>query len=148
MTPFEEQLLRLKQALGTTEDQEVAEALGLTKAAFAQRKKRGSFPAAELRVLAAENPRLQLDVGHVLTGKTQQQTAVALAAGAQVGTAETPGTYGHKRGPPPPLLSPPLDPDERAISAEERLLITALRQCDTPDQDAVRHLVLRLAGRR
>lgn len=68
MRLFDEQLLRLKQALGLAEDQAVASALGLSKAAFADRKKRDAFPADKLKALAADRPELKLDVKYVLTG--------------------------------------------------------------------------------
>ncbi|PZP64197.1 MAG: hypothetical protein DI597_00860 [Pseudoxanthomonas spadix] len=68
MRLFDEQLLRLKQVLGLVEDQAVASALGMSKAAFADRKKRGSFPEDKLKALAADKPDLRLDVKYVLTG--------------------------------------------------------------------------------
>ena len=57
------------------EDQEVADVLGMSKAAFSARKKRGSFPENELYALAAKHPDLGLDVGYVMTGKSAKQTA-------------------------------------------------------------------------
>ncbi len=68
MENFDQQLLRLKQSLGVTSDQDVAAALGLTKAAFSERKKRGAFPEEKLYALAAKRPDLRLDVLHVLAG--------------------------------------------------------------------------------
>lgn len=70
MREFDHQLLRLKQALGAAEDQAVAAALGLSKAAFADRKKRAAFPADKVKALAADRPELGLDVQYVLTGTT------------------------------------------------------------------------------
>ncbi len=46
----------------------MADALGMTKAAFSARKKRGSFPVDKLKALAADRPELGLDVKYVLTG--------------------------------------------------------------------------------
>ena len=72
---FPQQLLRLKELLKAKEDQDVATALGMTKAAFSARKARGSFPETELYALAARQPELGIDVPYVLTGITQGATA-------------------------------------------------------------------------
>lgn len=63
---FSESLDRLKHELRVSKDGEVAVALGMSKTAFSERKKRGSFPEKELRALAAERP--EIDVVYVLTG--------------------------------------------------------------------------------
>ncbi|HHX6877960.1 helix-turn-helix domain-containing protein [Pseudomonas aeruginosa] len=76
MRDFDQQLLRMKAVLGMTSDQAVAAALGMTKAAFSDRKKRGAFPEDKLRVLAQQRPELLLDVDYVLTGqRLYQETA-------------------------------------------------------------------------
>ena len=93
MENFDQQLLRLKQALGVTSDQDVAAALGLTKAAFSDRKKRGAFPEEKLYALAAKRPDLRLDVLHVLAGDKKEavvrltiaELEAALAFGADKG---------------------------------------------------------------
>lgn len=69
---FGEALSRLKVQMGVSEDQEVAEALGLSKAAFSARKGRDSFPEKELRALLNERPELPIDVDYVLTGRQQK----------------------------------------------------------------------------
>lgn len=69
MREFDAQLLRLKQALGVTEDQDVATALALTKAAFSDRKRRGAFPEDKLFALQARRPELGIDATYVLTGE-------------------------------------------------------------------------------
>lgn len=66
---FDEALLRLKRQIGTLEDQQVADLLGLKKAAFSARKSRGSFPEKELRALAQQRPELGIDVEYVLHGR-------------------------------------------------------------------------------
>lgn len=71
MDEFSSQLLRLKQALGVVEDQDVAHALGMTKAAFSDRKRRGAFPAEKLRATAAAHPEWHMDVDFVLTGSSR-----------------------------------------------------------------------------
>ena len=67
---FSDSLLRLKHYLRVSKDQEVANALGLSKTAFSERKKRSSFPEKELRALAQQRPELGIDVEYVLTGGT------------------------------------------------------------------------------
>lgn len=85
MRAFDQQLLRLKQALGVTEDQAVAAALGLSKAAFADRKKRGAFPIDKLKALAGEQPGLRIDVNFVLTGESLEleRRLAAITAGTK-----------------------------------------------------------------
>lgn len=68
MKNFDEQLLRLKQAVKLTDDQDVAALLGMTKAAFSGRKKRGVFPEDKLFALATRRPEMQLDAIYILTG--------------------------------------------------------------------------------
>lgn len=68
MNFFAEATLRLKQQLKTTQDKEIALALGLSAQAWAGRKKRDNFPEKELRALAQRCPELGIDVGYVLTG--------------------------------------------------------------------------------
>jgi transcriptional regulator with XRE-family HTH domain len=65
---FSDSLARLKHYLRVSKDQEVAEALGMSKTAFSERKKRSSFPEKELRALAQQRPELGIDVDYVLTG--------------------------------------------------------------------------------
>lgn len=67
MTRFEEQLLRLKECLGVSKDVQVAEAIGLSRAAFSNRKQLGSFPEEHVVALKREYP--DLDVMYVLTGQ-------------------------------------------------------------------------------
>lgn len=74
MRIFDACLLRLKQAVKATDDQEVAELLGMTKAAFSDRKRRDSFPADKVRALAQQRPDLGIDVEHVLTGVSTPTT--------------------------------------------------------------------------
>lgn len=69
MNNFDQQLLRLKAAIGVTDDQEVAALLGLTKAAFSARKTRGAFPVDKLLALITTRPDLKIDASFVLTGE-------------------------------------------------------------------------------
>lgn len=68
MDLFSDVLSRLKHELRTSKDQEIAAALGMSKTAFSERKKRNSFPEKELYALAATRPDLQLDIAYILTG--------------------------------------------------------------------------------
>ncbi|MEI2428672.1 helix-turn-helix domain-containing protein [Lysobacter yananisis] len=72
MRPFDEQLLRLKQVLKLTDDQDVADALGMNKAAFSARKTRGAFPEDKLFALAAKQPELKIDPAYVITGRSEE----------------------------------------------------------------------------
>jgi transcriptional regulator with XRE-family HTH domain len=77
MKNFDEQLLRLKQMVKLTADKDVAGLLGMTKAAFSDRKKRGAFPEDKLGALAAQRPELLIDVNYVLTGRRSQEHTLA-----------------------------------------------------------------------
>lgn len=75
MNSFEDALKRLKHALRVSNDTEVANALGMTKTAFAERKRRGSFPDRQLLNLAASQPELGLDTAYILNGETAKSAA-------------------------------------------------------------------------
>jgi transcriptional regulator with XRE-family HTH domain len=68
MNFFSEIVARLKYELHVSKDMEVADALGLSKSAFSERKRRGEFPEKKLWALAESRPELNLDVGYVLNG--------------------------------------------------------------------------------
>ena len=76
---FQEALLRLKTQLRLERDQEVAEVLGLTKSAFSERKKRGSFPEKEVLALARKSPELGLDLDFIFTGIPATEFGKAVA---------------------------------------------------------------------
>lgn len=71
MNEFNKQLLRLKEETGIIEDQGIAALLGLSKAAFSDRKKRDSFPIKEVFALAAQRPELGLDPDYIVTGTSK-----------------------------------------------------------------------------
>ena len=75
MNFFSDSLDRIKYLLRVSKDGEVAAALGLSKTAFAERKRRLSFPEKELYALAAKRPELNLDVDYVLTGIPREARA-------------------------------------------------------------------------
>ena len=66
MGNFSEVLDRLKHELRVSKDQEVADFLGMSKTAFAERKRREVFPEEKLLAVAPEHP--GVDVGYVLRG--------------------------------------------------------------------------------
>ena len=69
---FDEATLRLKQQLKVQSDKEVAEAIGMTPAAWNNRKKRDSFPTKEVFALAAQRPELGLDPDWIVSGSTSR----------------------------------------------------------------------------
>lgn len=73
MKKFDQQLLRFKTALGVISDQEVAAVLGMSKAAFSDRKKRDSFPEDKLLALVTKRPDLVIDPQWVLNGTTANE---------------------------------------------------------------------------
>ena len=77
---FDLKLLRLKGALCVAEDQDVADALGMTKAAFSARKRRDAFPDDKLLALAARRPDLNLDLQFILEGESAQEKAAQMLA--------------------------------------------------------------------
>jgi hypothetical protein len=119
---FDAQIGRLKGALQLKEDQEVAELMGMGKAAFSARRTRGSFPEEKLRALAQQRPDLNIDVDYVITGVAQ--AALEMIRAAREGK---------------PL---------KKVSAEELLLLENYRACTPPDQEAIRHQAQFLAERR
>lgn len=100
MKKFDEQLLRLKAELKETEDQAIAAYLGLTKAAFSDRKRRDAFPADKLRALAQLRPDLNIDVDYVLTGVSLDlgKTMAAYAGSAAGKQLLAEVTLGHMPG--------------------------------------------------
>lgn len=60
---------RLKTELSLTMDKDIAQFLGMTKTAFAERKRRGVFPEEALMLADMKHPELKLDVEYILSGK-------------------------------------------------------------------------------
>lgn len=81
MDLFSDSLARLKHALRVSKDQEVAAFLGMGKTAFAERKKRNSFPERELLALAKQRPELGIDPHYVLTGQKMADTVATGVSG-------------------------------------------------------------------
>lgn len=82
MNLFSESLDRLKFQLRVSKDQEVAAALGMSKTAFSERKKRGSFPEREVLELCKSRP--ELDSHFILTGITRVAIAKLDAKAARI----------------------------------------------------------------
>lgn len=68
---FDQKMLRLKQCLNVTTDKEAAAAIGLSKTALAERKRRDAFPEKNVREAARDSPDLGIDVLYVLTGERE-----------------------------------------------------------------------------
>lgn len=146
MNSFEAALLRLKQALGVTEDQAVARALGMSKATFAARKSRSSFPADRLAALAIAKPALGIDVPWVISGKTAQQTAVDAAAAVRGDAPEVARYLKHDARPPPQANEAARPNPMPTITTAERAHLVALRRCDADARAAIVQLAAKLAG--
>ena len=133
MREFESQLLRLKQALRLAEDQDVAEALGMTKAAFSARKVRGAFPEDKVKALAADRPELRLDVKYVLTGEsdefTRRLSSLEKATALAGRVAEGPAIYDVQRE--------VFDLLVNELSQEEQALIHSFRNADQHGRGAI-----------
>lgn len=147
MKNFDQVLLRLKQAVQQTSDQEVARLLGLSKAAFAERKKRDAFPEDKLLALSVRQPELNLDVTYVLTGErrsdweraTLSRTAEAVAKLEPEGgpiTAKLQKAY---------KSTPTKERDKAKREARNQELLAALKNCTDEDVDIVMQLAVRLA---
>lgn len=120
MNDFDAALLRLKGQIGQTEDQAVASLLGLSKASFSDRKRRGSFPVEKLRALAQQRPDLNIDVDYVITGVAQ--AALELIDAAREGR---------------PM---------KKVSAQDAALLSRWHQCSEADQQLLLSLLKRLEG--
>lgn len=130
---FSDSLDRLKHLLRVSKDGEVAEALGMKKTAFSERKKRGSFPEKELRTLAQQRPELGIDVDWVLNGSLQERRAAAAAA-----------VYAQSLGAvPQPAASEPLG--GLAATDQESALVAHWKRCLPSDQQLLVALAASLA---
>ncbi len=87
---FDEASLRLKQMLGVTTDSDVAQMVGLTKAAWYDRKKRGRFPEVLLYAASAKHPEWKLDVPYVLTGRASNGAVLPRPNAAATNTRAEP----------------------------------------------------------
>lgn len=137
MRNFDAQLLRLKQSVKLTEDQEIAALLGMTKAAFSERKKRGSFPEDKLFALATKRPDLNLDVLGILVGDKKHAaiklTVAELEAALEFDDDKS-GTIAERFG----RAAAVVEMKHAPLPTDEQALLETYRRC-TPQARA--HLV-------
>lgn len=140
MGEFEQQMKRLKVALGLTHDQEVAAALGMTKASLSDRKRRDSFPVE--RVIGLAGHHLGLDVAYVLTGLDEEQRERARRRDANVDSLSR---RGDKNNPVSDAAA-----EQHAASVirlrKEVALGTLLSWCTEDDLDLMLQLAARLGS--
>lgn len=79
MDIFSDFLNRLKKQVGVSKDKEIAELLGMSVTAFAERKKRGSVPIKEVFDLARQRPSLEIDPDWVVTGVSKKLETDSIA---------------------------------------------------------------------
>lgn len=126
MSDFDDQLNRLKAALSLSEDQDVADLLGMTKAAFSARKSRGSFPVDKLKALAADKPQLRLDVKYVLTGVSDELERRLAAVGTATRIAGKAGSRTSRRA----VQQAAFEAMVESLSADEQQLVHYFRGAD------------------
>lgn len=145
MKKFDEQLLRLKQIVKLTEDQDVAVLLGLSKAAFSDRKKRDAFPVDKLWALATRRPELRIDPMYVLMGDAKEAAVnltIAQLEAALALTADQGGTLAEqfKRA------GQIVEEMHRPMPADEQALLAAYRRCAVPARQTLIQAAELLAG--
>jgi transcriptional regulator with XRE-family HTH domain len=79
MDIFTDFLNRLKKQVGVSKDKEIAELLGMSVTAFAERKKRGSIPIKEVFDLARQRPGLEIDPDWVVSGVSKKMETGSIA---------------------------------------------------------------------
>lgn len=142
MSVFDDQLIRLKQALGLPEDQDVAAALGMTKAAFSARKTRASFPVDKVKALAADKPELRLDVNYILTGISDELERRLSA----LGEATRVSGYARGKGAKRAVQEETYNLLLNTISSDEQRLIHCFRRADARGQALLLATAVTLAG--
>lgn len=141
---FSESLGRLKHFLRVSKDGEVADALGLKKTAFSERKKRGSFPEKELRALAQQRPDLGIDVDYVLTGKTQRERAAGQAASVAASGIEALRELQYLQQGGLREAAPAAFP---LLNEREAALLASYRACTDEERNALVHMARVMANR-
>lgn len=134
MKNFTNILNRLKTELSLTMDKDVAEFLGLTKSAFAERKRRNVFPEEALRLADLANPHKKLDVEYILTGKKDplseflaRNSKQVIQDGVDLEECET-----------EEIFITPLDADTNVLlNFEETLLISNYRRSSTKEKKMI-----------
>lgn len=149
MRNFDAELLRLKQALKVTSDQDVAAALGMTKAAFSDRKRRDAFPEDKLRAAAQLHPEWGVDVAYVLTGETAAfRAALDVVSGSTAGALKVAGSPEKQARirDADAMQKLAARPAGAALDALEAYLVADFRQCSSEDQAMLTKLAARFAA--
>lgn len=135
MTSFDEQMLRLKQVLGLTADQDIAALLRLTKSALSVRKRRDAFPIEAVERLAQTRPELRIDLRYIVTGESTQFLAslgmLREASKIHSDVAKRDALAGE-------MLA--LQPSSR-----EAALLADFRHCSSSDQDVLTRIAATMA---
>lgn len=135
---FSEKLDRLKHSLRMSKDGEIAAALGLTKSAFSERKKRGAFPVEALYALSSARPELGLDVAYVLTGIPAQAQALLAAKQQRIERAVNAGaSVGQVR-----------EAESRYAPESLGALVALLEQCNAVERASLHTLLTSMLARR
>ena len=126
---FPDLVNRLKTELSVTMDKDVAEFLGMSKSAFAERKRRGAFPKEALMLADLQHSELKLDVEYILTGKRGDELSQFLSKTAKekierhIGMDDIPKEE-------QPIT--PKDADSYVlVNMEEKILLNWYRRSDT-----------------
>ena len=80
MKNFTDIVNRLKTELSVSMDKDIAEFLGMSKSAFAERKRRGVFPKEALMLADLKHSELKLDVEYILTGRKGDELSQLLTS--------------------------------------------------------------------
>ncbi|WP_233141073.1 helix-turn-helix domain-containing protein [Aggregatibacter actinomycetemcomitans] len=129
MKNFTDIVNRLKTELSVSMDKDIAEFLGMSKSAFAERKRRGVFPKEALMLADLKHSELKLNVEYILTGRKGDELSQLLTSTSK------------KR------IDHPLDPEDISIeeqpitpkdadayvlvNMEEKILLNWYRRSDT-----------------
>lgn len=142
MDKFNDQLGRLMTALGVSQEQVVAEMLGMSKQALADRKRREAFPIDKLKALAADRPELHLDVKYILTGVSDELErrlgALKKAAAASSNVADPKARAF--------VQTAVFEAEVNAINADEQQLVHCFRRADAKGKALLLATAVALGG--
>lgn len=142
MSEFNAQLGRLMLALGVSQEQEVAELLGMSKQALADRKRRDSFPNDKLKALAGDRPDLRLDVKYILTGvsdELERRLSALKNATAIASKVAEPKARAY-------IQTAAFEMAVNALSPDEQQLVHCFRRADTKGQALLLATAVTLGG--
>ena len=130
MQPLREftlRLERLKASLGVSDDQALAQSLGMTKAALLGKKARGAWPEEEVRALSQRYPELGLDLDWVLTGESQETWKATFTASQKAAEKAARLARTRSRAAGDEWVSQEVG-DEDDLSEDERRLVALFRR--------------------